>query len=594
MSKKQFTGVVNDFLKNMKKDNCIVFDDIASFYDETRPFISSNSKVFLEISTILLDKFTESEEISILDAGTGTGRLAIKFAEAFQNQASNLNRKTKLKLYCVDKSESMLARFKEKLSWEKTDVEKSFSMNVDIKIEEKDIRDIAIQNVKFDGIIAHWIFHTIFDWSTALYSLTQLINENGVFITFEEDSDLYNAIDGDFDYIGNDAVKKFWELYHNLRRISLQQCYVPARNRIGSRVKDKRIDTLLNSLGWSTSEQLVEKNSDSWSKVVSLEDVTKNIIEKRAFTNMRFAQNIDGSDFINPDLYRTFDEQLSNSYGIKLDEELWEINFTFKYKCYFFKNNDESKEYRTLLNLIKNTIGRKNSRRLDVVYNSETFWKRIFDLTWSRINFSTKERHPVVLGLVPDIEIETIAFAYARFTNELEKNTNDVRAYDEEKIPLSSIWDNLTTDLEVFDPIIISFNGFKFTINHYSIFNQISIDRSILEKLKDANTSTRRTKLGYMLSQSEEIRKLVKTIENIGLLPFNMRDSMFTFFNGLIDLIKIDEVKFVYLFPYSLPKDEKSLGLMLLSKKQLSHKAFDYVNLLFDLLFNEYIDEISE
>ena len=584
----------NNYLKDMKKDNCIVFDDIASFYDETRPFIPSESKVFLEISKILLEKFSESEEIFVLDAGTGTGRLALKFAEAYQTQASILKSNTILKLYCVDKSEAMLSRFKEKISWDITDTTKTYSTNVHILIDEKDIRDITIKDNKYDVIIAHWIFHTIFDWSTALYSLTQLISKNGVFITFEEDSDLYNAIDGDYDSIGNNVVKKFWEQYHNFRKNTLNQCYIPARNRIGSRVKDKRIDTLLNSLGWINEANSDQKSTDSWSITFTLDEITKNIIEKRAFTNMRFTQNIDGSDFINSSFYNILDEQLYKPNGTSPNSEFWTINFTFKYNYYFFQENKEAKEYRTLLNLVKSTIGKKNTRKLDIVYNPQTFWNRIFDLTWSRINYSTKEKHSIVFGLIPDIEIEQISFAYAKFSNEITKNSNDFRAFDEDKIILSTIWNNLTTGLEVYDPIIISFNDFKFPIDYYSIFNQITIDSSKIDKLKDASIKNRRVELTDLLNKSEDLKRLIKNIENIGLLPFNMRDSMFAFFNGITDIVKIGDIRFVYLFPYNSPKYNNTLGLMLLCKNQLSHKAFDYINLLFDTLLNEYIDEISE
>jgi len=69
---------------------------------------------------------------------------------------------------------------------------------------------------------------------------------------------------------------------------------------------------------------------------------------------------------------------------------------------------------------------------------------------------------------------------------------------------------------------------------------------------------------------------------------------MFKFFSGLLDIVKIENIKYCYLFPYYSQVDKKIYGLMLLCEKQLSHKAFDYINLLFDLVFNEYIDELTE
>lgn len=578
----------------MEKDNCIIFDDISSFYDETRPFITKESKVFTEISNLLIEKFKNQSEIVILDAGTGTGRLAIKFAEAFQNQSTILKSNVKLKLYCVDKSVSMLTKFKEKIAWDERTVEKPISSNVNFIIEEKDIRDIIVEKPKFDGIIAHWIFHTIFDWSTTLYSLTQLVNENGVFITFEEDSELYNAIDGNYDIINNDVVKKYWDIYHNYRKKSLDQCFIPARNRIGSRVKDRRINTLLNSLGWSSNINPNDDIYDSWLKTYSLEEVTKNIIEKSAFTNMRFTHSVDGSTFKIIDFYNMLNEQLYIPNGTSPDQEYWEIKFTFKYHCYFFKENKESKEYRTLLNLIKSTIGQKNTRKLDSVYNSETFWKRTIDIIWKRINFSVIDKRNDVFGLVPEIKIDQILYAFAKFSDNLILDSKEFRFYDEEKILLSKIWNNLTIGLEIYDPIIISFNGFKFSATHYSVYNQIKIDCSKIEKLKEKSTNYRRIELTKLLNQSEEIKQLKRDIENIGLLPYNMRENMFTFFDCLIDIIRIGEVKFIYIFPYHYQNNNETLGLMLLSKSQLSHKAFDYINLLFDLLLKEYIDEISE
>jgi len=578
----------------MEKDNCIIFDDIANIYDDTRPFTTEESKVFLEISALLLEKYNKQNEIVILDAGTGTGRLAVEFAKAFQKQASNLKSKTKLKLYCVDKSESMLAKLKYKISRDEKKLEKSIRNNVEIIIEEKDIRDITIEKDKFDGIIAHWIFHTIFDWSTTLYSLSQLISENGVFITFEEDSELYDAIDGNYDTVNNDVVKKYWDIYHNYRKESLAQCYIPARNRIGSRVKDRRINTLLNSLGWFSDINTNDGIFDSWSKTPSLEWVTKNIIQQSAFTNMRFSHNFDGSTFNITDFHKRLNEQLYTPYGTSPKKEYWEIKFTFKYHCYFYKENKESEEYRTLLNLIKSTIGQKNTRKLDIVYNSNTFWKRIIDTTWSRINYSVRDKRNVIFGLVPEIEIEQILYAFGKFSDELSKDSRNYRFFDYDKLPLHDIWHNLTTGLEVYDPIIISFNGFSFSVSHYSVYNHLKIDTRKIEKLKDKDSNQRRIELSSLLNQSEDLKQLKRNIENIGLLPFNMRESLFTFFNGLLDIMRVDEVRFVYIFPYHFQMNNETLGLILLCKSQLSHKAFDYINLLFDLLLNEYIDEISE
>lgn len=575
---------------DIKTDNCIVFDDIADIYEETRPFVPGESKVFQKVSQILLEKFHDADEIYVLDAGTGIGRLAIKFAEAFQKQASAQNSNTKLKLHCVDKSKQMLKKFKEKLIWDEDVVEKSISENIFIKIEEKDIRDIAIENKKYDAIIAHWIFHTIFDWSTTLYSLTQLLNENGAFFTFEEDSDLYNAIDGDYNNIENEFVKKYWDIYFNLRNNTSQENYIPPRNRIGSRVKDKRIDTLLCSLGWSQKIDSGTDYIDEWSNKQTLYAITKNIIEKRAFTNMRFAQN----NFSNEDFDNNLNDQLYVPNETEPENEKWEIKYSFKFKCYFFKDNREAKEYRTLLNIIKNTIGRKNQRKLDQVYNSDSFWKRLIDITWARINYSTEDKRKVIFGLVPEITIEQIFFAYAYLPNSVEKDTSDIRVYDKDKIHLSSIWSKLTNGLEVFDPVIISFNGFEFAVNHFSVFNHIIIESSELNNLKNKSNQIQRDRLSSLINHSKDFRNLLKNIENIGLLPFNKRRTMFKFFSGLLDIVKIENIKYCYLFPYYSQVDKKIYGLMLLCEKQLSHKAFDYINLLFDLVFNEYIDELTE
>jgi ubiquinone/menaquinone biosynthesis C-methylase UbiE len=573
----------------MEKDNCIAFDEIAEIYDETRPFLESRSKVFDKISDILIDKFSEKREIFVLDAGTGTGRLALKFAESFQNIVNERGCKIKLKLICVDKSDAMLEKFNKK----KDELVKDTSFtSIQFEIKKQDIRDLLQEEPKYDVIIAHWLFHTIFDWSTTLYSLTQLIQNKGLILTFDEDSELYNAIDGNYENINFTYIKKFWDLYHTYRKIALKDCFIPARNRIGSRVKDRRINTLLNSLGWSNNTETENNVSDTWSKTYNLDQITKNIIEKRAFTNMRLSHDIEGSKFDIKEFYKVLTEQLGEKYG----EEVWEVEFKFRFKCYTFIDNDDLKEYRTLLNIIKSTIGQKKARSLDAVYNRESFWKRIYDLIWSRINYSVRNKRNAVFGLVPEVELEQILYAFCKFSDFLIKDSSNFRYFDKEKISLLNIWNNLTENIEIFEPIIISYNGFDYSINHYSVFNHLRIDIKNLEPLKEKSFYNRRIELTKLLASSDDIKQLHLNIENIGLVPFNSRESLFNHFNGLIDIMKIENgrVKYVYIFPYQNQKKNDKVGLLLLCSKQLSFKAFDYINLLFDILLNEYINEVSE
>jgi len=574
---------------HMEKDNCIAFDEIADIYDETRPFLVTRSKVFDKISDILINKFKDKSEILVLDAGTGTGRLALKFAESFQYIVNERGCKITLRLICVDKSDAMLKKFEGKWNVLKNDT--SFS-SIHIETKKQDIRDLLQEAHKYDVVIAHWLFHTIFDWSTALYSLTQLIQKNGLFLTFDEDSELYRAIDGNYENIDFPYIYKFWDLYHTYRKTALKDCFIPARNRIGSRVKDQRINTLLNSLGWSNNDELEKNVSDIWSKTYNLDQITKNIIEKRAFTNMRLSHDVEGSKFDIQEFYRVLIAQLGESYG----EEVWEVEFKFRFKCYTYIDNDGLKEYRTLLNIIKSTIGQKKARSLDAVYNRESFWKRIYDLIWSKINNPGGIKGNVLFGLVPEIDPEQIRYAYCKISDSLNKDSKDFRCFNEENISLINIWNNLTENIEIFEPIIISYNGFDYSINYYSVFNYLRIDIQYLEPLKEKSITERRIELTKLLASSGDIKQLRLNIENIGLVPFNARSSIFNLFNGLIDIMKIEngDIKYIYIFPYQNQKKKEKIGLLLLCSKQLSFKSFDYINLLFDILFNEYINEVSE
>lgn len=595
-----------------RSENCVDFgEDIASIYDETRPFsIGENSKVLLELSHRIVSTFAGESVVKLLDAGTGTGRLTIPLAMAYDQVAQQIIGAPHLYIHCVDRSEAMLEVLRRKLSSFK-------SSYVEINVDTRDIRDLHLAPNSYDVAIAHWIFHVIFDWRVALYAIERALKTQGLLVLFEEKSDLYDAIDGDLSKINYSRGKQLWTWYHELRREQLHiattsGALFPARSRFGTLVVDRRVHQMFRALGWKIKS---DDSSESWQEHVTLTDIVEKVIRPRAFTNMRLFRDDEGRiayEYIaNQLLERMRINGIEASQGWRIDTHL---AMTVLERARQPVDTVDSKD--VLMAVLRDTIGRRHLRKAQLDLDVDDLWQRIFSCTWNRMNTGANPAKPLVgLGAISSNII--LAYATAPFVD--NNQGGDSLGYrcvsskaDCNEGCAGAIWRMLASRAETHNPveIILGDNPGHTGANRdrsHQVFPYVQrfvVSDSDLIALREVPYNEEADmNLVSPDAQSHIIERfhtkpffdLIRKAREHSILPLLDTDmDRIRFLFALALLSHCLRVKAAYLmaFRHGLADvSERPMGLLLCAKKPIVNSSLNYLWTLSDVLFSEYLED---
>lgn len=542
----------------MRADNCISFsEDIAAVYDETRPFgVGDHSKVLREVCDRLFTSFGSQDTIEILDLGSGTGRIAIPLAQIYQHLASEKSGIPLLRITCVERSKYMMLELEKKAK----------NINGDavelIYDDLLDIRDLYKFERKYDACLAHWIFHVIYDWQVAVYSVDEVLKPTGIIFLFEERGDLYDAIDGDLRQIPPSPAMDLWRWYHELRAQSLDAVaergsMLPPRHRLGTMVVDERFEHMFRALGWMQSTPL--SNTDEWATSFKTSDLIEQVIRKRAFTNMRLVRNYSASIAA----YNGIANELTAR--MKKSGSYVQVNYNFKWKSKTtFSGLFLQKPKRVhlplparqlLLCVIRETLGRRTHRRGEIHLNSDVLWSRLFRHIWERLNHVGSRQSPLLAVGRPATAITSI-LAQAPFISPEDepKGFSDMLVLSHVKYHettyLKLAWQLLTKAIEAHVPLEIIFKskakkpGQKPRLKLHPSIHRLVIGEDAQHQLEDLpeinkscetldsipSTAWDAVTLLVRKEGNDTIPDLLQELRQIGILPLQDHGAESTYF----------------------------------------------------------------
>ncbi|MEW8410598.1 MAG: methyltransferase [Candidatus Thiodiazotropha sp.] len=602
----------------IRADNCIYFDEeLSNIYDQTRPFRPrmSSSPVLLEICRRLIDAQPEADSITLLDVGAGTGRVTIPLANHYERIATDREHAPKLTIYCVEKSSSMLQRLQAQIG-------DSFeNVSIDAK-DVRDIRDLMNTGLRFDGVIAHWLFHVVSDWRVAIYAIDRLLKSTAQVFLLSEESDLYRAIDGDYKDIEQETVNNLWHDYHRGRseialELSMGTPILPPRFRLGSMVIDDRVEQMFVALGWTEYEEF--QNKDSWTNPMSLEFVINNVIRPRAFTNMRLLPQ--------KALARSRYDELAN----RLLNELtpgeknfnWQIETSFTARVLRRPSEDRNQgtSRELMLHVLRDTLGRRWKRRMEHAYNRNALWRRLFATTWERLNSLDGSMKPCgALGNKTSGNIQAL-YANAPFADVGEEGKACIVANCSDDVSnsyIEGVWRNLTMSIETHEPFCVCFLGrihkeqgervttperrmntesseFHPHIHSVEISEE---EEALLLGISEPGGCLRAEGPVWdscMSLRTGGLRGLVERGRQLGIVPFHDRDAQTRFILGLAQIAHCNSVAVVYAFPFRADfqgSEAETLGMCVYSGKLIPTQALEFLWSMNDIIFNEYLEDV--
>lgn len=587
-----------------RKMNCIEFgDDIASIYDKTRPFgIALKSKVLKSLSINIITKFKGKKVIRLLDSGTGTGRIAIPFADIYEAEARLHQDAPLIIMDCCDISLAMLIRLREKI------INKKYQF-VKIVPIEYDIRDLYKDSQNYDVVFAHWIFHVIYDWRVAVYAMDRSLKSTGLLLLFKEASDLYDAIDGNYlKALSDDRVYDLWSMYHILRRDKIRHdvpsgAVSSARLRLGSLVVDDRVEQMFKILGWRDGHY--EDIVDKWRDSIYFWDIINDVIGGRSFTNMRL--------FDDESVYNDIAEKLRVCFREQgVSEKLrWEIDCSFSAKI-FTKNKSIKNTivHSVLLDVFKDTIGRAYMRKSQLDLDIQALWKKGFACAWNRMHSDMKNKKPFS-GLRLLSKNVMLVYANGPFIGIDEMDEKSVYVSENEiggVGVVDEIWDGLVNGVEVHDPVEILFEE-EDSINKKKIdrrgqvfpyVHQLSVSYDVITKLRtliDVCSDELKDCLTNMLHY-EPFKQLIRDARESGILPYiDNENYSVKFISAVKCLVCFGGVSSVYIMAFPIGQSYVSgekdvMGLLICSKAQIPDDSLRYLWTIADVFFSEYIEEM--
>lgn len=609
----------------MRSDNCILFtEDIAAVYDETRPFdVGDHSKVLREVCEKLLASFGSQDTIELLDLGSGTGRLAIPLAQIYHRLSFDKPGLPLLRITCVERSESMMLELKKKAKKITSDTVELICDNL------LDIRDLYKSVHQYDACLAHWIFHVIYDWRVAVYSVDEVLKPKGLIFLFEERGDLYDAIDGDLRRISPSPALDLWRWYHELRAQSLDAVaepgsILPPRYRLGTMVVDERFEHMFRALGWTQSTLLT--NTDEWTASFKTCDLIEQVIRKRAFTNMRLVRNHSASIAA----YNKLANDLTNL--LKKPGSHFELDYNFNwlskstFSGLFLQKTQKTRPplsaRRLLIGVIRDTLGRRTHRRGEVHLNSDVLWSRLFRHVWERLNRAGSRQGPLLALRSRPANSITAILAQAPFISPRDelKGFSDMlvltRAQHHETTYLKLAWQLLTKAIEAYIPLEIIFESKtkqprqKPRLKLHPSIHRLVVDADAQRQLEalpqirkdcdnlDSIPFTVWDAVSVLVRSegNNAIPDLLQALRQVGVLPLhNSRTESTYFIMALSVLVRCRESSTMYAFPFRTIADadvSASMGIMFCGKKELEYKSLEYIWSVSEIVFNEYIEDV--
>lgn len=603
----------------IRADNCVYFgEELSDIYDQTRPFRrrNSTSPVLREICERLIDSQPDATSLVLLDVGAGTGRVTLPLANHYERIAADREKAPKLTIFCVEKSPSMLRKLQEKIGdgFEKVVIEAK---------EARDIRDLMDGDTRFDGVIAHWLFHVVSDWRVAVYAIDRLLKPTALVFLLSEQSDLYRAIDGDYKDIAQETVRDLWRDYHIGRskiaiELSTGAPILPPRFRLGSMVVDDRVEQMFCALGWSACDDF--EKADSWKSPMNLEFVINNVIRLRAFTNMRLLPQEAQAKV----RYKELADQLLDGLYPGEKKFNWQVKTTFTARV--FRRPPEMGVEGTsrdlILHVLRDTLGRRWKRRMEHAYNRNALWRRLFANTWERLNSLDRNARPCgVLGSEVS-EVVLGLYASAPFAETGEGGTSCIVAACPDGVEHSCVeraWTNLTGAIETHDPFYLRFmgrapetqdEGATTPPTEAGLAGQPVIHPYI--HLVEISQDEEATLLGVpepgkcldaegpawdacTLLRTDALRTLVERGRQLGIVPFHDRDAQTRFLLGIAQVAQCPSVALVYSFPfraYFHGSNAKTLGMCVCTRAPMPTHACEFLWTMNDILFNEYLEDV--
>jgi SAM-dependent methyltransferase/nucleoside phosphorylase len=606
-------------MTNIGPDNCISFEkELADIYDKTR-HIDNDTDFSVELKPlcelIANSVFSKPEEVFMLDVGSGTGRLALFIAKHYEEYAQSHEKSPKLIIHCLDRSNEMLGRFKVNEQNLKAD---SFKFIKIVPVFD-DIRDY-VTTLKFDIVIAHWLFHTMADWPIAVYSINRLTHVGSNFLVITEASDLYSAIDGDFEDLQVKAahVFKIWESYHQkrkevIRELSGNGVLLPARARLGSAVVDVRINSLFRTLGWAYLKETPLANI-TWKTKYTARQIIEDIIRRRAFTNMRL--------FDNDSLFaKQYDRIANELLGIaNADQSLddpWEFETNFKVYSLIKQNQNflsegnvkgHTSQRNLIMEVLHEILNKRWLRRIPSVYSRESLWRR-----------ALKE----LLGAFPpeqflssydQIRKNEFLGIYIASPVKLEDKTNLTIGNDTWKKFVDSnpeLWNELTNSWECYEPIEIAILDQNIVQSQPTVkeeeyilspaLGKTTISRNELIQLSHAlesckNEEDRVVLCRSILKNNNNLENSLKPVKKFGAVEIIPQRSLAVFASGLERFTKLDKVNYIYIFANPAPiasgmSVNKTIGLLLCSSTKFNETDIHFLSSLFEIIFGEYLQD---
>ncbi|MBI5135759.1 MAG: methyltransferase domain-containing protein [Nitrospirae bacterium] len=618
-------------MTQISQDNRVYFgEDIADIYEKTRPFpkLGSDSPAITDLCKQLLERFRGADKISLLDAGSGTGRIAYQFADRYCTAATTVKAPPRLHITCLDCSEPMLKRCSQKKeTWRNHQV--PMKELVIFETARKDIRDLNATDCKYDAVLAHWVFHVMSDWRVAIYALDRVLSDKGMIFLFKETSELYDAIDGNVAAVTDGYIRQFWmdvlarhqAIANNL--FGNASVLVP-RHRLGSLVVDKRVDQMFEALGWESPQTCREK--DDWVHPFKLGTLIDLVVRKRAFTNTRlFPDDQKASEAfqrVAAELERLYEHRC---HGIN-SNYTWSPEFHLQARTLTRPSGDRkdlsaSKADRLLLDVARDTVGRRWRRRLDPTYNPKTLWGRLFRKTWERMHTSKSGALSIPFcetGLQGSEKIFA-AYAYAPF----EDQEVSERTYQDQQSDLCAElerqWSNLASNLESSEPFLLSFDGSaanggdkegdgNLSSEHrahvHPAIHHIRIRGEVYDILNNAPDGDRGNEFiqTALATEGPLFGFVQKEIVNPGILSFDF-EAHKAFCLALSRFVKasplvhadVDSPPVIYVFAAPLRSDRQKgdpFGLLIAARNRLPDSTEDFLWNFVDLFFNEYVEEI--
>ena len=608
----------------MRVDNCIPFTkDIAAIYDETRPFdVGDQSKLLQEVCDRLLTSFEAQDTIELLDLGSGTGRLAIPLAQIYNRLSSQNSKLPLLRITCVERSKSMMSEFKKK-------AEKINSDAVELIYEDLlDIRDLYKSDYRYDACLAHWIFHVIYDWRVAVYSVDEVLKPTALIFLFEERGDLYDAIDGDLRGIPRSPARDLWRWYHDLRVQSLDAVaepgsLLPPRYRLGTMVVDERFEHMFRALGWTQFTPLY--NADEWTTSFKVRDLIEQVFRKRAFTNMRLVRN----DSASIAAYKKIADELT--VRMKGPSGYVAVNYNYPWQSKtIFKGRLLQKPQKAclplparqlLIGVIRDTLGRRTHRRGEVHLNADILWSRLFRHVWARLNRAGSRQGPLLALGTPSNSVTAI-LAQAPFISPEDEPTgcSDMLVMSRTRCPVTTClklaWQLLTKAIEAHIPLEIIFKsktkgrGQKERLKLHPSIHRLAINTDAQHQLEalppiktDCDTlesipSAAWNAVAVLVREegNDAVSELLHDVRQVGVLPLKDRGAESAYFiMALSVLVRCHESSTMYVFPFRTIADadvSATMGMMFCGNQELGSEPLEYMWSVSEIVFNEYIEDV--